>query len=170
LFIYSGRVATALANAPRAAIAAAAALALWLVVEFVAIWPDHLSYFNQFAGGSRGGVAWLDDSNVDWGQGFLELRTYLRENSLHDYRLCNFGYFNPTYYGTGGELVWLDALVQPQPPGTLIMSSHCVARVRGWLQEKYGDGPQNWIAHVEPKTIVGHAYWVYEIPAGEPRH
>lgn len=169
LFIFSGRVAAALAEAPRALAAAAAATALWLIVEFVAIWPDHLSYFNEIAGGSRGGIAWLDDSNVDWGQGFLELRRYVREKSLHNYRLCNFGYFNPAYYGISGQLVWLDDLIPPPPPGTLILSAHCVARIRGWLKDDYGDGPENWIAHIEPQAIVGHAYWVYEIPGPAPR-
>ena len=169
LLIASGRVGAALAQAPRTVLAVAAALALWLVAEFAAIWPDHLSYFNEVAGGSRGGVEWLDDSNVDWGQGFLELRRYVRENSIHEYRLCNFGYFNPAYYGIDGELVWLDALLDPPSPGTLILSAHCVARVTGWLKSRYGNGPENWLAHLQPRAIVGHAYWVYEIPArGHP--
>jgi hypothetical protein len=163
VFIAAGRVGQALSSARRALQLAAAGLAVWLVAEFYAIWPDHLSYFNQIAGGARGGVAWLDDSNVDWGQGFLELRRYVSENRLHDYRLCNFGYLNPAYYGLDGELIWLDALIPPPAPGTLIMSSHCVARVSGWLQREYGDGRQNWLAHVAPKAIVGHAYWIFDI-------
>jgi hypothetical protein len=171
LFIASGRVGAALVRAPRSVRAAAAAVILWLVAEFAAIWPDHLSYFNEVAGGSRGGVAWLDDSNVDWGQGFLELRRYVRENSVHEYRLCNFGYFNPAYYGLDGEFVWLDALLEPPSAGTLIMSAHCVARLRGWLEHRYGNGPENWLARLEPRAIVGHAYWVYEItaPPGDAR-
>jgi hypothetical protein len=164
LFIFTGRLAQAAADAPRVATVALAGVVLWCVAEFVAIWPDHLSYFNEIAGGSRGGVAWLDDSNVDWGQGFVELRRYVREHDVHHYRLCNFGYFNPSYYGIDGELVWLEPLLDPPAPGTLILSSHCVARVGGWLKKEYGDGEQNWMAHVEPKAIVGHAYWVYDIP------
>lgn len=164
VFIASGRVGAALVRAPRSAVAAAAALLLWLVAEFVMVWPDHLSYFNEIAGGSRGGVEWLDDSNVDWGQSYLELRRYVRENEIRDYRLCNFGHFNPAYYGIDGGLIWLDALLEPPLPGPLILSAHCVARVGGWLRNRYGDGPKNWLAHVEPRAIVGHAYWVYEIP------
>jgi hypothetical protein len=164
LFIASGRVGAALSRASRLGLAVAAALTLWLVAEFATIWPDHLSYFNEAAGGSRSGVEWLDDSNVDWGQGFLELRRYVQENSIQKYRLCNFGYFNPAYYGFNGDLVWLDALLDPPSPGTLILSSHCVARVKGWLGRRYGNGPENWLAHVQPRAIVGHAYWVYEIP------
>ncbi len=65
---------------------AAAAACLWLAVAAFGIYPDHLSYFNELAcgmtspgrlgldGGSRCGPAWLDDSNVDWGQGVRQLK------------------------------------------------------------------------------------------------
>jgi hypothetical protein len=62
-------------------------------------------------------------------------------------------------------VVWLDKLLEP-PPGVLIMSSHCVARMTAYLGQRFGDGPQNWLAHVVPKEVVGHTYYVYEIPAG----
>ena len=65
-------------------------LCVWTVVEAAGIYPDHLSYFNEMAcvlegsdqigldGGSRCGPLWLDDSNVDWGQGLKQLRTWLQ--------------------------------------------------------------------------------------------
>ena len=68
--------------------AVTAALGLWMLSTSAAIYPDHLSYFNEFAcvaepgqigldGGSRCGTLWLDDSNVDWGQGLKQLKTWL---------------------------------------------------------------------------------------------
>jgi hypothetical protein len=134
------------------------------VVEFAAIWPDHLPYFNQIAGGWRGGIHWLDDSSIDWGQGLLELRDYLANRSIRDYTLCTAGNADlGEFYGMKAGVVWLDKLFRP-PPGVLIMSSHCVARMTVFLQAEFGDGPQNWLAHLPPREIVGHTYYVYEIP------
>jgi len=160
-FIFTGRVGALLTRAkPRAAAAIVAALG-WLAIDFVAVSPDHLSYFNEIAGGPRRGPEWLDDSNVDWGQGLIELREYLEERGLRDYSLCYFGALPPRHYDIDGDLIpWSDALKPPRK--TLILSGHFVARVRGVLRLEYGDGPENWIAHAEPTAVVGHAYWVYE--------
>jgi 4-amino-4-deoxy-L-arabinose transferase-like glycosyltransferase len=65
LFVFAGRVATGRA---RLGTAAVAALAAWLAVSSAAIHPHYLAYFNEIAGGPRGGSRWLIDSNLDWGQ------------------------------------------------------------------------------------------------------
>lgn len=46
---------------------AAAGIVSILFTAFTA-YPHYLSYFNVFAGGSRNGYKWLQDSNYDWGQ------------------------------------------------------------------------------------------------------
>jgi hypothetical protein len=166
-FISTGRIVGMLGGARRWVRGAVCALCAWQVVEFASIWPDHLSYFNQSVGGYRGGTAWLDDSNVDWGQGLIELREYLQAHPIEDYRLCYFGNFNPKAYGVRGRLVWFNSILEPPAPGTWILSAHCLARTQANLGIRYGHGPLNWLAFLEPKAIVGHAYYVYEIAAGE---
>ncbi|HEV8000797.1 MAG TPA: glycosyltransferase family 39 protein, partial [Planctomycetaceae bacterium] len=42
--------------------------------------PEHLSYFNEFAGGPLGGREHLLDSNLDWGQDLGGLERYLSEH------------------------------------------------------------------------------------------
>lgn len=159
LFVFAARAAV---TASRAASLALSALLTWYVVEFAAISPDQLSYFNQIAGGPSGGVRWLDESNVDWGQGLIQLRSYLDDHPLERYRLCCFGCLDPGSYGLDGEPILVSGLLSP-PPGTLILSAHCVARARAWLAQRHGEGPGNWLAHQAPTAIVGHAYYVYEI-------
>jgi hypothetical protein len=160
LFIFAARAATATS---RALTAAVAALLAWYVVEFAAISPDHLSYFNEIAGGSRQGTYWLDDSNVDWGQGFIELGRFLRSHRIERYFLCSFPpNLDPKSYGIDGTPLWIDALLSP-PPGTLVLSAHCVARARALMAQEHGDGAGNWLAHATPQAIVGHAYYVYEL-------
>ncbi len=159
LFIFTARLAPALGTLRRWGGVVLALLLLWSLAEFVVIWPDHLSYFNQIAGGSRHGPEWLDDSNVDWGQGLIQLRQYLKDHAIQDYRLCYFGSADPGYYGIRGRLISHNF----PTPGTLIYSAHCVARARARLTAAFGRGPENWLAYTAPKAIVGHAYYVYEI-------
>ncbi len=160
-FIFAGRVARSLS---RPAGFAVGALLAWYVVEFVSISPDQLSYFNQIAGGPSGGVRWLDDSNVDWGQGLIQLRAYLEQHPAEHPHLCCFGCFDPLKYGIDATPVWISTMLTP-PRGTLILSAHCLARGAPWLAQEFGDGPRNWLAHTPPKAVVGHAYYVYDLGA-----
>ena len=134
-----------------------AAMLSWYVVEFLSIYPDHLSYFNQIAGGYHRGPEWLDDSNVDWGQGLIQLREYLQTQKLTTYSLCYFGSADPEYYGIPKRNV-TDEMSLPPPHGrTLILSGHYVARARA-LAPSFA---QSWILHTAPRAVVGHAYYIY---------
>ena len=165
VYVFVGRIGMRVAVMKRTVFLPLALLAAWQVGEFISIWPDHLSYFNEIAGGWRGGIAWVDDSNVDWGQGFIELRDYLSHHPRQDARLCNVVTpFNASHYDLGVTLISSDDALAPPAPGAWILSSHCVARIRARLNSVYGDRPENWIVHTEPTTIIGHVYYVYDIP------
>ncbi|MFH0853340.1 MAG: glycosyltransferase family 39 protein [bacterium] len=56
-------------------------IAITLLVSLIT-YPNHMSYFSESVGGSKNGPLYLLDSNLDWGQGFYELRDYLAENNL----------------------------------------------------------------------------------------
>ena len=53
-------------------------LAAWMSGEAAVSFPYYLGYFNEAAGGWRGGHLWLVDSNLDWDQDFLRIRDYER--------------------------------------------------------------------------------------------
>ncbi|HTX33990.1 MAG TPA: glycosyltransferase family 39 protein, partial [Bryobacteraceae bacterium] len=132
-------LATARSWWPRAA---AAALALWMVVAAAGIYPDHLSYFNELAclpshaseigldGGSRCGVLWLDEHNVDWGQGLQQLQTWLARHAPgRTVKLAYYGYFPPEYYGLHAQAIGTQQLVESKAPpaGLYAISAHFVA-------------------------------------------
>jgi len=162
-FIFASRIAPHAASAGRWARTALAAALLWILLEFAAVWPDHLSYFNEITGVPPRGVEWLDDSNLDWGQGLIQLRDYLRERPPGDFRFCYFGSGDPAYYGIRGKTVTVGALTGPPERGTYVLSAHCVARARARLSSLHGEGAGNWLFHATPAAVVGHAYYVYEI-------
>src|SRR5206468_11421522 len=88
------------------ALGGAAAAALSALVVFAPPWrpqptyPDFLAYFNEAAGGPRGGSRALVDSDLDWGQGLKSLSSWLAERGIAEpVNLCYFGTAEPRFYG-----------------------------------------------------------------------
>ena len=158
----------------------AVALSLWLVVAAVGIYPDHQSYFNEAAcladdpahigldGGSRCGVAWLDDSNVDWGQGMKQLKAWLDRNAAgRTVRLGYLGIFPPVTYGIKHELFEDEDFLNGERPGLYAVSAHIVASGQARARITNGSGAE-WLRRTPPAAIVGHAFYVYDIPERKP--
>jgi hypothetical protein len=85
--------------AARLEIAVSVALAVWLVVSAVVTFPNHLSYFNELAGGSFNGYQYLTDSNVDWGQDLPALKRWSDLTQPDRLHLAFFGSAYPDRYG-----------------------------------------------------------------------
>jgi hypothetical protein len=49
----------------------------WAIAIRLAIYPHSMSYFNEAAGGPENGQAHLPDSNIDWRQDLLTLKSWL---------------------------------------------------------------------------------------------
>jgi hypothetical protein len=150
----------------------AAVLALWTAVTAAAIYPDHLAYFNEAAclldsprllgldGGTRCGPAWLDDSNVDWGQGLKQLKAWADRNAPgRTIRLGYFGSFPPAAYGLAQEPVTIEQLQHEPTPGLYAISAHLVARAPALSPGG------SWLRRTPPTAIAGHAFYIYDIGA-----
>lgn len=74
-------------------------LCLWQAVEVGVSYPHHLSYFNELAGGRKGGHRYLIDSNIDWGQDLPSLKSTMEKLGLKDIGLVYFGHADPALYG-----------------------------------------------------------------------
>jgi hypothetical protein len=148
---------------------AAAVLAAWIVAAAIGIYPDHLAYFNEAAclqdpgkigldGGSRCGPMWLDDSNVDWGQGLAQLKAWLDKYAEgRTVRLAYFGSFPPEFYGIAYERLPDQALAVPDPPtGLVVVSSHLVARAPA-VADDIGLTAGSWLRNVTPRAVIGHS-------------
>jgi hypothetical protein len=163
--------------------AAAAVLALWMVVAAVGIYPDHLSYFNELAclpshaselgfdGGSRCGPLWLNEHNVDWGQGLDQLQTWLARNAPgRPLQLAYFGFVPPEFYGIRAQKIGARELMEsrtPQP-GLYAISAHFVAGVPP-AGAQFAGGGGAWLRTFPPTAIVGHAFYIYDIPQTPPK-
>jgi len=74
-------------------------LIAWLVLGTLAIYPHHLSYFNEIAGGPAQADRVLVDSNLDWGQDLPALQQMLHDRNLSCVNLSFFGTALPAAYG-----------------------------------------------------------------------
>jgi hypothetical protein len=152
----------------------AAVLGLWLVVAAVGIYPDHLAYFNEAAclpgqpgqigldGGTRCGPTWLDDSNVDWGQGLKQAREWIDRNAKgRMVRLAYFGTFPPEGYGLAAEKIGIPQLIENPTPGLYIVSAHWIALVPA-LAKANDSAAGDWLRGTPPVALIGHSLYVYD--------
>jgi hypothetical protein len=100
-----------------AALAAAAVLLVLLQASSAcAAMPYPLAYFNRLAGGAREGARYLDDSNLDWGQGLVALSRYQSTSARGaSLGLIYHGSLSPRAYGI--ETVALGRLLDGPGPG-----------------------------------------------------
>lgn len=136
----------------------------WYVVGAISIFPNPLTFFNELAGGPKNGFRYLVDSNLDWGQSLVELRSYIARNRLGRINLSATGYVNPAVYG----IVYDPLPPMPNPqavihfdpkPGRYYIGAHNLQigspidhDVFGWFRERQ---PDEWIAN---------AILVYDVP------
>jgi hypothetical protein len=156
--------------------ATAVVLGAWIVIAAVGIWPDDMSYFNELAcvdtparigidGGSRCGTRWLDDSNVDWGQGLIQLRTWLAQHDAgRTVHLASFGPLPPAAYGIQADPVKPEDVASKPTSGLYVLTAHLVARLPA-VGDQDQTGRWSWLRRVEPTAVVGHAMYVYDMSA-----
>jgi len=78
LLVAAAVLAVVRALRPRAAAAVLLLGAAAQAVEVARVHPHEMSFFNVLAGGPENGEAWLNDSNLDWGQDLLRLAADLK--------------------------------------------------------------------------------------------
>ncbi len=158
LYIWVSRIVPDFKTA-RTGVAVLVLLLAWHIWSGIFAFPNYIPYFNELAGGAREGPGFLDDSNVDWGQGLKQAAEYVRARQLAD---VNIFFFNPfggpgsQYYGLPKNIEYsevIDRLVAHRPKqGTYIISSHFVIRM--------SHVNPVWKVY-RPVDRIGESLWVY---------
>lgn len=147
--------------------------ALLLVLATALAHPHYLSYFNLAAGGMTNGYRLLGDSNVDWGQDLLRLKTWMAENDIPLVKLGWFGTADPDYYGVAYEplpgfgrepffSLWWNVPFDPaQPePGVYAISAATIWELPLRLEEKH---VYEYFRAREPDATIGGAILIYVV-------
>ncbi len=93
-------------------------LVAWLFLETLFAAPYFLSYFNELAGGVWNGYHYVADSNYDWGQDLLRLRSWADAHpEAGTIAVDYFGGGDPHYYLGAREADWSSAKGNPADQG-----------------------------------------------------
>lgn len=121
--------------------------------------PHHLSSFNQLARGQ--GEQYLGDSNIDWGQDFGRLQTYLKAHPQTQFSYA--GVTNPTNYGLT-PIALTDNFPPQFAPANPQMGSYAIS-----INHLQGTGMQepdlfDWFRRQEPSQQLGGSIHIYQVP------
>jgi hypothetical protein len=101
---------------------------------------------------------------VDWGQSLKQLKTWLDQNEKgRTVRLGYFGTLPPENYGIKFEMLNDEDLLNGNRPGLYAVSSHIIALTPAIAYKSLGRGAE-WLRTTRPVSVVGHAYYIFEIP------
>ena len=142
-------------------------LAVAGLVTVVPLHPHYLTYFNFLAGGPSGGHRYLVDSNLDWGQSFKALKSYLDEQAVERVRLSYYTYADPALYGLDYQPLPPAPDAPPILPQRLDPAPGVYAIGATTLQGVMVADPDtfDWFRHREPLGRPGTALFVYRVEA-----
>lgn len=144
-------------------------LAVWLAASTIAIYPHFLAYFNVIGGGPENGWRILVDSNIDWGQDLIGLRSWMGDQSVDSVKLSWFGSAPPEAYGIDHQLLpglphgfelWEDPPFDPDEPEPGVYAISVTNLVGAVLpdHELY-----SWFQAREPDDRIGHSVFIYQV-------
>jgi hypothetical protein len=143
------------------------ACVVWAGVSAARSDPDPIAYFNEPAGGPRGGIRFVADSNVDWGQGLPQLKRYLDANGIGAVYLSYFGTDRPEAYGISFDPLPTYGRVGP-PGGAAIPADsprHVLVVSANNLLGIYLNDPDTfaWLRAREPTAVVAGCLYVFDL-------
>jgi 4-amino-4-deoxy-L-arabinose transferase-like glycosyltransferase len=147
----------------------AAVLLAWLLIASIYVFPNGISYFNEWIGGSANGWRYLVDSNVDWGQNLPDVGEWTRRNPGRPVALYVFGLDEPNHYLPRGTFLKPPVPFSPDSglprrfepaPGVYAVSANMLDGIvfaRGW---------EDYLETFRRRTPIGRAgysIFLYEI-------
>ncbi|MCL5406899.1 MAG: glycosyltransferase family 39 protein [Patescibacteria group bacterium] len=129
------------------------------VIICILAFPNYLTYFNQIAGGAKGGIKHLSDSNLDWNQNMKRFGIYAKENNIKKvYELCWDGY---SFSAQGVQAEILPASPDASQGGPNSPVKGVVVICAQQMVVPPDDFDFGWVTKHPPDTVVGNAMYVW---------
>lgn len=188
LLIWASQLAAYRPPMPRLAGGMLASACGLLAIVSISNAPHWLSFFNMAAGGPAGGHNILCDSNVDWGQDLIELKSWLAEHpeAEQDLHMAAFSSYDPVVLGIDYDLPpklnadFLDrsrsdqSSQGPRPGWYAISKNYLVGHSmpvpdsRDRMQFKYfGEPVFAYFNEFEPVASIGNSMLVFNLETAE---
>jgi 4-amino-4-deoxy-L-arabinose transferase-like glycosyltransferase len=129
----------------------AAALVLWYSVSALSWYPNYLAFTSEYRKRDEGHEALLD-SSLDWGQGLIQLREWMRDNNVPRVYLAYMGSALPGF-----------PLPEQRPfPGETEPSYGVVSATMLHGIYLIGDPYRN-LRRTKPHAVIGHTMFVFKL-------
>ncbi len=137
------------------------ALLVWYAASTVSYYPDFLAYLSEYAPSRDRGYEILVDSSLDWGQGLLELRSWMHDHDVKTVYLSYFGSALPEGYGIhyvalpsffplfGGEKG------DVHPEYVVVSATNLAGNYIGDQMSRF--------RRLKPDAVLGHTMFVYRL-------
>ena len=135
-----------------------------MAIEFFAVYPNFLEFFNMAVGGPKNGSNYIVDSNLDWGQDLKALKLWMDDNGVGHINLSYFGTAKPEYYGIncthlrGSSAVFTAAGKEgekPKLPGLVAIS------VTNLFQNHYAY--YSGLREMQPIAKINNTIFIYDV-------
>lgn len=170
IFVLIGMVSFWLRQPPKMFGAASALLVIVglgaSVHSGVRAYPFYLAFHNAIVPSSMDFIEYLDDSNNDWGQGWLELARIQKEEQLPPMFVYLSFYGSESLLKTiPGNWVLTEQFFSPDlpPPGLHAFSANMYHRSREWYRKQNINIPL--LHDYKPKRIIAGSIVLIEVPA-----
>jgi hypothetical protein len=133
---------------------------LWYVISSVKIFPDYLTYFNEFISEPQEGINYLDGSNIDWGQDLKSLKSFMDQEGIKKIKLIFYGTADPKYYGIQALPLTQDDLKKGPHSGDYAISAHLLNRFK--RIPSLAGFSEAWKKDHKPIKIIGNTIYVFK--------
>jgi hypothetical protein len=143
----------------------ATGLLVVLAIECLAAYPDYIAHFNPAAGGPKGGMHILSDSNLDWGQDLPALAEWQAKHPSRKLYLSYFGIADPAAYGVrytnagAGYAFGLPGPPEP-PPGSVFAVS--ATHLQGMYVADKDRELYDRLRRTPPMAVLNGTLYLYE--------
>ncbi len=143
-------------------------LLVWLILSTLAISPNYLTYFNEFAGGPREGYRYLVDSNLDWGQNLWQLRDWMAKHGEEHVYYAHYSPARPAVYGLEADFLPPDPRAVDFTPWQPAPGLYAIGATV--LQGPYAPDVNTyaWFRAQKPLAQLGHALFLYRVETATP--
>jgi len=126
------------------------ALIAFYLYSSINIFPHYLAYFNEAVGGPIQGPNYLLDSNLDWGQDYKTLRTYLDEKNITEYYFNNVNSAQAQYYLPKAKEI---------PTQDHLTINYLAVTVNSLYAE---NSQYAWLKEYQPVARIGYSIYLYK--------
>jgi hypothetical protein len=137
---------------------------IWLVVHPVSYYPRFLAYISEYGPGRDENYRVLADSSLDWGQGLIELREFMKEHDIPRIYLSYFGSAWPQAYGIEYVPAPSFFVLKPGPlPANAPEPKWVVISATNMTGTYFNGDPFARFRETKPDYVIGHTMYAFRL-------